>query len=276
MSRLLSANFARLKRDKVAWLLILFMFLFGVVRTCIAIINFKYYDEKLIFDALFFNYTVIIGILIAAFGSLFIGTEYSDGGIRNKLIVGHRRNNLYGANLITVILVSILLCLAYIVPVSVIGIPVLGFFHLDLLTLGMYLLGSLFMVVAFSSIVTLLCMLNTNKAFAAVISILSILLLLVISSLISGRLSAPEFYDGIVITDSLGNIESEAVRNSMYLKGTAREVYQFFHDFLPTGQALQYFQIEARNLWQMPLYSFLIAIAATGTGLVLFRRKDIK
>lgn len=276
MSRLLSANYARLKRDKVVWLLVLFMFTFGVLRTGVALINFKYYNEILSFDSLFFNYTVMIGFLTAAFGSLFIGTEYSDGGIRNKLIVGHRRSNLYGAYLITVISVSILLCLAYIVPVSVMGIPVLGFFRIDVLTLVIYLLGSLFMVVAFSSIVTLICMLNTNKALAAVISILSILLLLVLSAYISERLSAPEFYDGIVIMDSLGNIRSESVRNAKYLEGMRREVYQFFYDSLPTGQALQYLQLQATNLWKMPLYSFLIAVIATGTGVVVFRRKDIK
>ena len=43
----------------------------------------------------------VVGILISIFYSLFLGTEYNDGTIRNKLIVGHKRETIYLASFIT-------------------------------------------------------------------------------------------------------------------------------------------------------------------------------
>ena len=41
-----------------------------------------------------------MGLVAAILTSMFIGSEYSDGTIRNKLVVGHSRMRIYLANLI--------------------------------------------------------------------------------------------------------------------------------------------------------------------------------
>ena len=38
---------------------------------------------------------LFIGIILAVFCSLFIGTEHNDGTIRNKIIVGHEKSKLF-------------------------------------------------------------------------------------------------------------------------------------------------------------------------------------
>lgn len=48
-------------------------------------------------DSAFFSVAIYIGIILSVFCSLFIRTEYSDGTIRNKLIVGQKRSAVYFA-----------------------------------------------------------------------------------------------------------------------------------------------------------------------------------
>ena len=70
---------------------------------------------------------------------------------------------------------------------------------------------------------------------------------------------------------------SEDEPNPDYLRGTERELYQFFNDFLPTGQAVN---ISGQGeLSQSPgllaAYSASIIIVSTGVGMFVFKKKDI-
>ena len=76
----------------------------------------------------FFGCALFIGIVMAVFCSLFIGTEYSEGTIRNKIIIGQKRGTVYLSNFITCSLVSVVMCMAFFIPYLCIGIPLLGFF----------------------------------------------------------------------------------------------------------------------------------------------------
>ena len=55
------------------------------------------------------GFVALPGIVMAAFCSMFIGTEFSDGTMRNKLIVGHRRREIYFTNFLTCALSGIFL-----------------------------------------------------------------------------------------------------------------------------------------------------------------------
>ena len=74
-----------------------------------------------------FPYAMLIGVLSAIFCSLFLGVEYGDGTMRNKIIAGHKRTDIYLSNLITNLSASLLMCLSYILSNVVLGIPLLGF-----------------------------------------------------------------------------------------------------------------------------------------------------
>lgn len=272
MNNLLAANFARLKKDKGFWIGMAFMFaagIFGIIQT---LRN----EPTASPDQLLFIFPVLIGIVTAAFSSLFLGTEYSDGTIRNKIIVGHTRSAVYLSNLITCSAAGIIMCVSYLAAIAAVGFPLLGLPQMDVTAILSLLFVGFMMVIAGTALFTLLGMLNQNKAAAAVVCILMMFALLVLASAVNARLEAPEFYEGYVFTDSLGNAETETMRNPQYLEGTKREVYQFFLDFLPTGQAIEISTQSTPHLWQMPLYSLLIALASTVCGALGFRKKDLK
>ena len=83
----------------------------------------QYGDYEAQITNVLFIYALTVAILIPAFVSLFVGTEYSDGTIRNKMIIGHTRTCIYLSNLIVSSTAGLGFCISYIVGVIVAGLP---------------------------------------------------------------------------------------------------------------------------------------------------------
>lgn len=285
MRKLLSANFIRLKKSRCFRLGILFMFGLGILMVLDSYRDSVKYEYTVILDMLFFRFTFFIQTVCAIFCSLFLGTEYSDGTIRNKIIVGHSRKAIYLSNLIVCSAAALLMSCAYFAGVLLPGIFLLGFFQSSRLLLFAAISGSLLMVVATVSFCTLLSMLNQNKAIVTAISITGVFLLLLYNSMIFARLNAPEYFynygnviSGVYDEEALPEDDSEIelVPNPSYIRGTRRAVYEFLMDLLPTGQAVQYCQMTISHPWRMELYSCFLILLSTGFGIIFFQRKDLK
>ncbi len=277
MSRLLSANFARLKRDKVFWIGLIVMFGFGAFSAVGSHMRELETGYTIPLDHIFFTYTIFTGLLSAAFCSLFLGTEYSDGTVRNKLVVGHGRSSIYLSNLIVNSAACLSMDISYLLAVSAFGIPLLGSFEKGIKPVAALLGCAILMSLAFTAVFTLLGMLIQNRAVVSVVSIIGVVLLLFAAVYIKARLEEPEQYDSYTYMSVSGElVTDEPEPNPNYLRGTERDIYEFALDFLPTGQALQISGMSAQHLWQMPLYSVIIMILTTAGGLIVFRRADIK
>lgn len=81
---------------------------------------------------------------------MFIGTEFSDGTMRNKLIVGHRRREIYFTNFLTCALSGIFFNLVYLALVSLIGIPLFGGFQLETGTLLLLMTDGMLAIIAYA------------------------------------------------------------------------------------------------------------------------------
>ncbi len=275
MSKLLSANFLRLRHSRLFWAGMLLMFLFGLLPVLSLYNMHVRYGYDTVLDSTLFSYTILIGLVTAIFTSLFVGTDYSDGTIRNKLIVGHTRIAIYLANLVTTGVAALLFCLSCLVSTLALGLPLLGAPVAGLQTLCLLLFGSLLLAVAFAAIFTMVGMVCSNKAAVAVICLVALMLLMIGSSWVVAMLAEPEFYENYTLTD--GEMEViENVRNPRYPTGVWRDVLEFLNDFLPTGQSMQYGQMQVAHPWLLALWSFLIALGATLAGALVFRRKDIQ
>ena len=112
MSKLLSANFIRLKKDKFFWSGLVFMLAAGIFFPVMRYMDMRQTQTINRIDNGFFGCALFIGIVMAVFCSLFIGTEYSEGTIRNKIIIGQKRGTVYLSNFITCSLVSVVMCMA--------------------------------------------------------------------------------------------------------------------------------------------------------------------
>lgn len=280
MRNLLSANLLRLKKSFLFWAALALSFVFGVwvaVAQVLEQMQYGGFEDSPAFS----RYTVLIGVVIAVFVSLFFGTEYSDGTIRNKLVAGHSRTSIYLSDLITASACSLLFSIAYMAACFAVGTPFLSsglFHHLETypMVFVLTIVGSLVLALAYSALFLLIAMNCARKAASAVACILAALLLLLGGVYLNGRLDAPEYITGYQLSTDGTVTESAPEPNPHYLRGTQRAVYQFLYDFTPGGQAVQYSMMAAGNLTWMPVYSLIIILASSWAGAALFRRKDLK
>ena len=112
MSKLLAANFSRMKKDVSFWIISAAVLMISISE----VINNAYIDATVypedgetILNFLLFQTIPAMGMVYAIFIAMFIGKEYSNGTIRNKLIVGHTRTNIYLANFITCLTGSLII-----------------------------------------------------------------------------------------------------------------------------------------------------------------------
>ena len=90
MRNLLNAGFSRLWRSASFWVAV------GVMSAVSAVELALSYQPRLmgaegILDNRYMIFALMSGVVLSAFCSLFVGSEYSDGTMRNKIAVGHSR-----------------------------------------------------------------------------------------------------------------------------------------------------------------------------------------
>ena len=193
MNKLLRSNFARLWRDKLFWLCMGAMLVYAVafmLNGCRqATVDMSEYQYSI--DNYYFHFALSIGLFCSVCGSMFFGTEYNDGTIRNKIIVGHTREDIYLASLITTFAATLLIMLVWLAG-ALVAVPALGFWKMGVLRLLGYLLIAVLFVLALSAIFTVINMLSSGKANTFLISVLLFIGLLLLASMVYNGLSEPE------------------------------------------------------------------------------------
>ena len=279
MTRLLSAGFARLMKNKLFWfgsLLLSGFFIFLLLH------NFremKQYPDYIQYnsDSLLFAPFQIIGLFVSCFTGMFLGTEYSDGTLRNKLIAGRSRIQVYLSNLILSFAASLFACLLSILLNCVLGIALFGPLEQSLSQILLHLVLGILMLAAFAGIFTLIAMLVHSKSAGSVICIFLFFLMLFAATYIISCLDQPEFIPtgySLVIDGVLQ--PKEQMANPYYLQGIKRDIFEFFRDLLPTSQGSMLMAwMVARPLVQA-VCSLGLLILTTISGTYHFNRKDLK
>ena len=276
MTKLLSANLLRLRKSHLFWGTVVLSFGFGAFMCVTRFLEHLNYSFEVSLSSVFFGYAMVVGVVMAAFIPLFFGTEYSDGAIRNKLTVGHSRIAVYFANLITSLGVAVVCFAAYLLACIVVGGPLIGGLDLPAPLTAAALLGSLLMTAAYCAISTFITMNCSKKATSAVVCLLGVFLLLIAAIMTLSMLDAPEFIQGYVMSIDGQIVDTKPEPNPAYLTGMKREVYQFFYDLMPTGQGIQYSNVNFTNPSRLMGLAAVIFAAFTGAGAALFQRKDLK
>lgn len=276
MRKLLRADLSRLFGNRIFLVSIAVMFAAG---TALPVIH--YFDgvrggESWTPDTTCFVFAFIAPILLSLVTSLFIGSEHSDGTMRNKLIVGHKRRHIYLSHLISCGAAGILLCVSYLIPHTCFGILLLGAFVTAPGKLLLYAGVNIALIIAFAALFVLIAMLCRNRAYSAAGCILLVFALLFAGIRITAALNEPEYFSGFSYTENGVTTTEEPQKNPNYLSGTRRQVYEFLRDFVPGGQAIRLANMNAEKPAVLALYDGMIVVAAAVIGLAAFRRRDLK
>lgn len=286
MNRLLSAEFIRLYKSFVFKLGMFFSAGLGIFIIMMRWMDVKTHPQIYVklsaeyanADGVIFVGGLYIVFAAAVFVGIFVGTEYGDGTIRNKLVVGHRRKSIYISKLVVCGAASLLMHVLYILVSLAAGSLLLGGTTMEVQEILLFTGAGVTAMLAMTSILLLLSMSIQSKAASSVACLLVTIVMLFTSLTIWQRLSAPQYYDSYAYVDeNTGEvILGEKEENSKYLTGTKRKVYEVFNNFLPVSQLYQIVLNDKSNLGMIVIYDCLIVFFTAGAGIFIFQKKDLK
>ena len=193
MSRLFSANMMRLRKSKIFWLEEIFMVGYALFVYISAHSNMVSRGSVKDWNTYFFNVLLLSGFAVALFVSGFFDAEYSDGAIRNKLMVGHKRRDIYLVNFGTCLLAGLITCATYYIFALLFGCLIIGRESLQVRGFGMGILCSILILVVYSAIFMFVEMADRNKARTAAANLMTALVILVIGMIGYGEVvSSPD------------------------------------------------------------------------------------
>lgn len=148
MGKLLVFEFRRIYKSVFFWIVAAYSFVWPVLTALFyrLMLSLDFNDEGIFFNRLhlgqgeirYFTWLIAIAFMtelpkfVALFTCLHLGRDYTDGIVRNKIIAGHSRAQIYFSYLITQICASTVFCVIYVasalfgVAVSGIGVDVNG------------------------------------------------------------------------------------------------------------------------------------------------------
>ncbi len=286
MNKLISANFARLFKSGIFKFYMIFSGGLSLLMITVCYIdyhnNIAYYNnvapEYHTMDNITFISLMYIMFAVSVLVGNFVGTEYSDGTIRNKLIVGHKRSDIYLANLIVCTAGVLMGVILHILINCTVGTALCG---MEILTVQKILEITLFMLIAFISltaIMVMFSMLVKSKASASVTVLILTVIMFVASMTIDQKLQAPEYYEAekYFDTETQELVEIPRQKNPRYLAGTKRKVYQTIYDVMPSSHIYEYAMTSTEHTGKFAGYDGIVLVVTTALGIILFRKKDLK
>lgn len=277
MRKLLSANFARLWKDMTFWVVLLLVFIFSLVTIWNGARSAEVMAESgflRILEDYYFSPAPYMGVVYAAFISLFLGTEYSDGTMRNKLVVGHTRTHVYLANFLVCFVACLIYVAAWFVGCAP-GLVLIGSFEMGVAGFLVYLLVAIGFTAAFTALFTWISTVSTNKAQTVIFTLAIWMGLVFVASGVQDRLNELEMEGGVAFVNG-EFVTLEPTPNPLYLGGTVRMVCECILDFLPTGQTLLMHDAAIEHPLRQIVFSLMFTVYAILNGIAAFRRKDLR
>lgn len=288
MSKLISANWFTIRKNRIILLVCLAMFVVAALSALTtANMGGTWLEDGTHIAPPFENVALHtlpgLGVVYAFVCSLFLNDEFSSGHTRDKIIGGFSRTNVYYSNFITCF------CMCALIAAS----TLLGDFASAgqvnwaetqlsavsyILTLGLIFLNTAVWAALFTLVGMLVCGRGTMSGVACLIVCGTVyIILLMMFAQIDSMLQEPEMISSYVIYDELtGNAEMGApIPNPSYLSGADRAYWMTIFEILPVSQATMCIGFKPQDAPYLALYSVCIIAASCFVGNGIFYRRDL-
>lgn len=274
MIKLINGDIARLRKNVIYLFGSIVMLIYGIA------LPFSLHSDNIRYahdsspDKAFGAYVIPVCLLTAFVCCVFCGEEYEGGTVRNKITVGHNRNSVYSAQLISCLIAGITMSMAYLIPSTILDLILLGDFENSFGVLFMYFISGLLCVSACTSLYCMLITAMQKRISGTALTLFVMLVIIYIGIIVGQTLNLPAETAQFPVID--GTVTQIYGENPRYPKGAYRIFLEYFYDFLPSGQAWQFNTMTAENLPRMAISSCIIMLLSFLSGVIMFEKKDLK
>lgn len=239
MSRLLRADFACLWKNRSFWLCMAY----------VVVASYFMAEIETLPEGVFPDGTIYIIMLFFIFICNIIGSDFSDGTIRNKVAAGHSRGAIFFSEFFVCASASVILYVLFVILIAVVSAARPWWkFEMPVEEIALIFSYCFVAVISYTALFVLIGMLVGNRSEGLVISVLLTVLLFVLSVQTDVSLEEPEYITKEYITtesesvvieeggEEVKHVEFVEEKNPFYVGGVKRQVYEFVNDFLPFCQ----------------------------------------
>lgn len=258
MRRLLRADLYRMYHNKKIGIAVLSMV---SVAGMMIMMQYTAMDYEVPLSRVVFLPMTFFGLATAAFIGFFVGEDFSEGTMRNKIVAGNKRSHIYMSQMIstwtscvTLYVITILLTVGVSLPLfahDVSGGMIAIYFGLGCLT-----------VLAMGSLFCMISMLIGNRSVAITVCMGLAFVMLFLCLHTNQIITQQPYKDGVL--------------NLHYVDGAKRVVYELIHDLNPMGQIAQLSEMKYLSPVRWIMVDVLWLTASLGVGSFVFGKKDIR
>ena len=234
-------------------------------------------------DYYFFTWVIFLEVLIAVFVSYHVGTEFSDGIIRNKILIHSSRRKIYLSGLLANIFFSWAFFSLYWISALCVGSFFCEPFQMfSTSEVMIYILCLYAILTGLTSLLYMVSVSLANRTWAVIICVTLVVVMLWLPIYQTGNLQWGEYFTEDFINGSMVFYTGE--KCPFYIGGIRRALSEFLLDFLPGGAVMQFYSLSWLEVIHL-IYlkpSILVLGAAFFTfipgltGASLFQRKEIR
>ena len=280
MRKLITANFHRFSKDRFSWCVLGIVVILSLGNVFNSVGSFEAMAASgyaVSLDEYYFNQAPLIGAFLALLISMFLGTEFSEGTIRNKLCIGYKRDEIFLSNFISCVLATIVLTAVWMLT-SALLFGMIGTLEIEMEVSEF--IGCIFVAmgfaVSFAALYTVIGSLSSNKPMTIIYTFAVYIIFAMAASALYDRLCEPEISEIMTYNNYGAVVMQESAPNPLYLSGMIRTVCEVALELLPTGQALLLSNIAIECPVRAVALSVVFTAVTLLVGSMLFRRKDIK
>ncbi len=250
MTKLIHANFYRLKKSKCFWFLLVLMFLSGIY----IYLNFNgFHPERCVncsneLGSVLFQFGVASYIILPIFTTIFMSPLYGNGIIKNMIIVGHKRTDIYLSNLFTIIIVNLIFALFFLLGTILTSLIFISDITIPINKLIFLIIDLFFLIISYASLFNFIA-LSFNKISNITVSFITVI------------------WGIITCSNIIGKYETCTSNNLC-------NIYEFILKVLPIGQGFLISNL-TDNYKFLSIYSLIFIFIINYLGIFIINKKQI-